>query len=40
MNGAPDIQNVSELYATSSGVTPEVIISEKCYINMCIIELW
>jgi hypothetical protein len=30
MNGALDIQDVSKLYATSSGVTPEVIMSEKC----------
>lgn len=38
-NGGLDKQNVSELYATSSGVTPEIITSEKCYIDMGIIEL-
>jgi hypothetical protein len=40
MNGALDTQNVSELCATSSGITPEVIMSEKCYIHIGITDLW
>jgi hypothetical protein len=40
INGALDIQNVSEPFATSSEVISDIIYGGKCYIDMGIIKQW